>query len=403
MRILPLGTFGILLLVLTLPVDSLSTTDFPHAAIDPSACLLRVVRVELKGKSATGLVVENKGQEDRFLELPASLLGKDGNAYLNDTFASLACAWLAKEKKKNLVSFEGLRILAPISQPKNVVAVGLNYADHNKEVDKNQLVLFSKRTDISAATAPIIRPNGSLLDWEVELTVVIRKEITQSVKLTPTNYREYIAGFVVANDVSNRIPIIEDTEKGFSRGKTAHTFLPLGPYFVPSESLPISSKGIPELEMHLKVNGELKQKAKTTDMSNSLYDLLVKIMEQRSELWVDARGQSAKLLLDDKLVPGDIILTGTPGGTALQVPALGGKLGLGLRALTEVRNPKSIFIEKEYCSGRYLRDGDIVEAEIQFLGKQRNKVLESFSKEIPVRCRRKGEVESFLNTNKRST
>lgn len=113
---------------------------------------------------------------------------------------------LSQEKK----TFDALSLLAPISKPVKVVCQGLNYAEHREEAalhaSSKGNVMFSKDdSSITAAKSPIARPLDCVcLDYEVELGLIIKKDIHQAVNIDRTNLHEYVAGLVLANDMSPR-------------------------------------------------------------------------------------------------------------------------------------------------------------------------------------------------------
>lgn len=291
-------------------------------------------------------------------------------------------------------------LLPPIPQPKNIIAVGLNYAVHNEEVGVDSLVLFPKNTGLTSAFSKIERPDGSLLDWEVELGIVFRRNFGPEAKVTAENISDYIAGFTVLNDITDRVPIILDIERGFSRGKTYPGFLPTGPYFVPIENFSKEFQVNPAKELRLTVNDLEKQRENSGKMLHSILEIIPRIFANAQSDWIDAQGKQIKLLATKEIQAGDLVSSGTPGGTAIIAPGLGKKLGLGLKALARRQKPRWVFINEEYCSGKYLREGDIVSAEIAGLGKQVNQVEERFLKEKPIACDRQGQISEFLSSDK---
>lgn len=368
-------------------------------AADPlPPCRFALLRAKLSGQVVQGLAWPlNSDSADYILPFPESGPLSQASSPLAKTFSREVCQWLRDSRilpaPRRIFADE---LLPPLPNPINVIGVGLNYPEHQREVSLDELVVFPKRTNLSAAKSIIVRPNGALLDWEVELAIVVRQKIPPGTEINAKNLASYIAGFTVANDVTDRGPIIQDQKHSFTQAKTAPTFLPVGPFFVPIEQFQLSPKGIPDLVLKLTVNGARKQQARTGEMSNSVYTIIETILRERDSTWLDASGAKQKLLQGQSLEPGDLILTGTPGGTAIRAPAYAEKLNLGLLALTKLQDPKAIFFSREYCSGKYLRDGDIVQAAIDRLGAQENRVLEIFSQELPIRCDRKQEVARFL-------
>ncbi len=379
----------------------------PLASSASEACKFRLVRYsDGKGTPAWGMDITMKD------DIPKTVIHLDPEQgfdfqedtteiFLKESQQKICVAAGIAKKNPGLFSeqqtiLKPSQILPPLPQPKNILAVGMNYTDHNDEVDQSDTVYFSKNVAVTGPYADIIRPNGALLDWEVELGVILRKSIPRDTKITQKNISDYVAGFVLANDVTNRIPIIADTESGFSKGKTEATFLPVGPYFVYIESFSASRQVNPNLKMQTTINSKLKQRSNTNQMLNTLPKIIVEIFARHDQIWVDAKGQSAPLLKTPNLNAGDLILTGTPAGTAIQAPDLSAKLGLALGGLTKMMNPRDVFKQNEYCSGKYLRSGDIVSIEIERLGKQKNLVRGPYKSELAVDCRANGRKFSRL-------
>ena len=219
-----------------------------------------------------------------------------------------------------VVDAEGLRIGAPIARPGAVVCIGMNYAAHaaesGAEPPKQPIVFFKHPNTVVGPDDDVLVPRGSTkTDWEVELAVVIGKQ-ARYVE-TDEEALACIAGYAVANDVSERAFQIEQSGGQWSKGKCCETFNPLGPALVPAD------EGDPDnLDLKSWVNGEPRQDSNTRDMVFSVAALI--------------RDLSQYMVLS----PGDILNTGTPEGVAL--------------------------------SGRfpYLAPGDTMELEIQGLGRQ---------------------------------
>jgi len=221
-----------------------------------------------------------------------------------------------------------LRIGAPVAKPGAVLCIGQNYAAHAAEsgdVPPTIPILFFKHpnTVIGPYDEVIIPPGAEKVDWEVELAVIIGKRA--SYLSSPDEALDYVAGYTVSNDVSERAYQVEHSGGQWSKGKCCETFNPLGPALVPAEEV-----GNPqELRLRSAVNGETRQDSNTSDMIFSVAHIIWHL--------------SQYLVLD----PGDVINTGTPQGVALS-----GKFP-------------------------YLRQGDRMEMTIEKLGKQEQKLVSS--------------------------
>lgn len=188
------------------------------------------------------------------------------------------------------------RIGPCVKTPGQILAVGLNYRDHAQESNMkvpSEPVCFTKSVhSLSGPNDDIILPAGARkLDWEVEVGLVIG-ELTYQASVEQAGTA--IAGYFLANDVSEREWQLE-REGQWSKGKSAPTFCPIGPWVVPASDLPDAS----DLQLTLSVNGRMRQSARTSSM---IFDYAQIVSRLSSYM---------------ELHPGDIILTGTPDGVGL--------------------------------------------------------------------------------------
>jgi len=218
------------------------------------------------------------------------------------------------------------RIGACVARVPQMVCTGLNYVDHVKEAKVStptEPVLFLK--SISAINGPnddVMLPKGSKsTDWEVELGIVMG---TEAADVSESDALQHVAGYCVANDLSERDFQFRRGEPSPPKGKCADTFAPIGPYMVTADEVPDPQA----LDIFCEVSGTRMQNGSTRDMIFSCA-FLVSYMSRFVTLQ-----------------PGDIILTGTPAGT-----------GLG------------------HKPPRYLRPGDTLRLGITSLGEQRASVV----------------------------
>jgi 2-keto-4-pentenoate hydratase/2-oxohepta-3-ene-1,7-dioic acid hydratase in catechol pathway len=204
---------------------------------------------------------------------------------------------IAKQKLERLPLVRGKpRFGPPVANVRNFIAVGLNYADHAAESGMpvpSEPVLFNKAPScIVGPNDEIVLPNGSVkTDWEVELAVVIG---TRASNISERVALDYVAGFCVCNDVSERTWQLEGTGQ-WTKGKGCPTFGPLGPWLVTPDEV-----GDPQnLTMYLDVNGRRMQSGSTRTMVFSVAYLIAYI---------------SKFMI---LEPGDVVTTGTPPGVGL--------------------------------------------------------------------------------------
>ncbi|MGF3056230.1 fumarylacetoacetate hydrolase family protein [Microbacterium sp. YY-01] len=213
------------------------------------------------------------------------------------------------------------RIGAPIARPSAVICIGQNYAAHARESGAEPptvpiMFLKTPNTVVGPNDAVTI-PRGSVkTDWEVELGIVIGKRAAYLD--SPEEAANYIAGYTVANDVSERAFQMEVSGGQWSKGKIAFGFNPTGPWLVTPDEVDVTN-----LRLRSFVNGEPRQDSNTNDMIFSVNDIVHHLSQYVT------------------LEPGDLILTGTPQGVAF-----GGKFP-------------------------YLVAGDVVELDIEGLGSQR--------------------------------
>jgi len=214
-----------------------------------------------------------------------------------------------------------LRTGAPITRPGSIICIGMNYAAHaaesGAEPPRVPVVFLKPANTIAGPYDPApIPPGARKYDWEVELGIVIGRPAVYLA--SPQDAAGVIAGYTVANDLSERAYQIPGDAGQWTKGKSLPASTPVGPWLVPADELDPSALGI-----RSRINGQVRQDSKTSDM---LFDPAALVHHV-----------SQYMLLE----PGDLILTGTPEGVAL--------------------------------SGRfpYLADGDVAELEIDGLGTQR--------------------------------
>ena len=205
------------------------------------------------------------------------------------------------------------------------IAIGLNYSDHAKEagqpIPAEPIVFMKATTCINGPNDDVIQPkNSTRLDWEVELGVVIG---TQAKYVSEAEALNYVAGYCIVNDVSERSFQMATTQ--WDKGKGFDTAGPIGPYLVTTDEITDPQS----LDMWLDVNGKRMQSGNTRTMIFSVANIVSHVSHYMT------------------LLPGDIICTGTPPG-----------VGLGIK-------PSPVF----------LKPGDVMTLGIQNLGEQRQKVV----------------------------
>ena len=278
---------------------------------------MKLIRFGENGKEKTGVILDNKKYD-------TSAFGEDYTEQFFETDGLTRLAAFIKDAELPQVA-DDVRLGSPIARPSKIICIGLNYADHAHETNAPlppEPVLFMKAT--TAIVGPfddIVVPKNSVkTDWEVELAVVIGKKASY---VDEAGAMDYIAGYVLHNDVSEREFQLERNGT-WDKGKGCDTFAPLGPFLATADEI----EDPHNLNLWLKVNGEIMQNGTT---SNFIFNL-PQIISYTSQFMT--------------LLPGDIISTGTPAG-----------VGLGMKPPV------------------YLKPGDVVELGIDNLGESKQNVV----------------------------
>lgn len=238
-------------------------------------------------------------------------------------------AWLAEFSHTDLSTLsivpDDVRLGPPVPIPGKMICVGLNYADHAAEtgfeLPTEPLVFFKSPTALSGPADPIRLPKGAdELDWEVELAFVIGRA---TVGVTEEKALAAVTGFAVANDLTERN---WQFRRGghWSKAKSADTFAPLGPWLVTTDEM----THLERRRIWLRKNDVLRQDSSLSRMVFSVPQIIAHLSEFM------------------RLIPGDVILTGTPPGVAYNKPV-----------------------------PDYLRSGDLIRCGIEGLGEQRTEVM----------------------------
>ena len=227
---------------------------------------------------------------------------------------------------KSLKEIDSNNRIGPcVKNPGKFIAIGLNYSDHasesGMEIPKEPIIFQKASSSIIGPNDHVILPKESKkLDWEIELAFVVGKE---TINISETEAPEHILGYCIVNDISEREWQLE-RGGNWTKGKSADTFGPMGPYLVTKDEIP----DINNLSLKLKVNEKIMQKRNTDKMIfnvNFILSYLSKFMS---------------------LQPGDVVTTGTPPG-----------VGMGMKP--------QVFLKKK----------DIMHLTIDCLGEQKQEVV----------------------------
>lgn len=251
---------------------------------------MKLIRFGAEGQEKIGLQLENK-------RIDVSAFGEDYNEKFFETDGlDRLKEWLKTNGDNCPPVDNAVRLGSPIGRPSKLICVGLNYAKHAEETGAkipSEPVLFFKST--TAIVGPndnvIIPKNSEKTDWEVELAVVIGKRASY---VSKEDADDYIAGYVLHNDVSERAFQIEK-EGQWCKGKGCDTFAPLGPFMATKDEI----KDGNNLELWLDVNDERLQDSSTSDFIFNIQECVSYISQFMT------------------LLPGDVISTGTPFGVGL--------------------------------------------------------------------------------------
>ncbi len=283
---------------------------------------MKIARLIRDGKETYGLIKDDRvaTKDDIIYQtgIPIPLNIKD----------FLFEGWYDEVKDKiSGVSFndelEKFRLLAPISDPPKIICLTFNYPAHAKEqnlVSPKEPVIFIKpRTTLCGTDSDIMCPNFiKQLDYEIELAVIIGKTCKN---VDESRSKDYIFGYMVFNDVSARD--IQMRDKQFTRGKSFDTFAPCGPWITSADEVTNPQ----DLQLVTRINGQNRQDSSTKNMFIKIPSIISKLSNVMT------------------LEKGDIIVTGTPDGVALNNP-----------------------------STPFLKNGDKIEMEIEKLGRIQNTV-----------------------------
>jgi len=257
---------------------------------------------------------------------------------------------------------ETLKLVSPVTRPCRVVAQMTNFESHVKDagMDPASIPLTFFRKASASIIGPfddIIKPpHVRLLDYEVEIGFVIGRAIPVGTSVSGTNLADYIAGLVVTNDVSARDIQLPQTQ--FYEAKSYPTFTPVGPELVLLTADELNRFG--DLRLRLSVNGDERQNALVEG------DMLYRPLQALQSL-----------TQFQELAPGDLVLTGTPVGTALSAPPKPIQL---IGNLLPPAVKWKAFFKRQAANPKYLQHGDVVEASVATddgtidLGTQRNTV-----------------------------
>lgn len=291
-----------------------------HLTNGQSASSIKLFRFGSSGHEKPGVEYPDGRRVD------VSTFGSDYNeSFFETDGVNRLKSWLATHASQCPPVDKTVRLGSCVARPSKMVGIGLNYRDHAQEasmaIPKEPVIFLKATTSLSGPFDPIPLPaNSQKVDWEVEIAIVIGKKASLVSEQEAANY---IAGYALVNDVSERSYQLEGTGQ-WTKGKSFDGFGPLGPYFIPAAQLSDPQ----HVGLQLSVNGKVMQSSNTANMIFGINYLVSYISQYMT------------------LLPGDVIITGTPAG-----------VGLGHKPAV------------------YLKEGDEVVLNGDGLGTQRHKVV----------------------------
>lgn len=250
------------------------------------------------------------------------------------------------ERVGEIIDINDVELLSPITVPAKVLCQGANYRQHmiDSGMDpdaKTFNMFFTKSTaSITGPVGKIVKPyQVQLLDYEIELTLVLGKKTSGPVQVTAANLHEYVAGICIGNDISARD--IQIPQMQFHKGKSYRTFCPLGPVLclLDKNEMPY----LDELQLKLTVNGEVRQHDNTANLVFKPAETLTEYSQIQD------------------FEPGDVLMTGTPTGCALSLPA---PALVKISGLLPEAKKWALFMKAQQRRPQYLKVGDRVESTI---------------------------------------
>lgn len=307
---------------------------FTHNGESRIAALENRKLIDLHAAFKAKLTSEGKLRAAQIAEayIPKDMNGflQGGTESMNLVKDAIAYALTNKSEAKLIFEEDEVKIEAPVPSPGKIICVGHNYREHILEM-KRELppypVIFAKfaNTVVGPQDNIPFYPISEQLDYEAEFAFVIGKRARN---VSKANALEYVAGYTIANDVTYRD--IQRRTIQWLQGKTVEGSAPMGPWLITSDELTDPSG----LDIVLTVNGEKRQQSNTANLVFSVQYLVAFLSDLMT------------------LEPGDVILTGTPGGVGV------------------ARNPQA-----------FLKDGDIVRIEVDQVGVLENRVKQT--SEVP--------------------
>lgn len=253
----------------------------------------------------------------------------------------------AAESAGNAVPVDQITLLSPVTAPAKILCQGANYRQHmidsGMDPDAKPFNMF-----FTKSTASITDPHGTiitpervtLLDYEIELTLVLAKKTTGAIHVTRENLHDHVAGICIGNDISARD--VQIPQMQFHKGKSYRTFCPLGPVLCLLDADEMHY--LDQLQLSLSVNGDRRQHDTTANI----------VFKPAESLTEYSQIQDFE--------PGDVLMTGTPAGCALGLPS---PIAIRISSLLPEARKWQLFLKTQQRRRQYLKPGDLVESRIK--------------------------------------
>ncbi|OFZ37154.1 MAG: hypothetical protein A2504_00600 [Bdellovibrionales bacterium RIFOXYD12_FULL_39_22] len=242
-----------------------------------------------------------------------------------------------EQARASSIDFDIEQLIVPIPQPRQQIAVALNYEDHQSESHLSKMVFFPKLTKLTTWNTPVVHYGAgrSLLDYEVEWGFLLSRDIDSEEvkKITEDNIINYVAGVFLILDMTSREMQVRygslfDSYRGFAASKSLPSYAPVGQFFLRySDFLKLNLKKNDEFAIALQVNGEQRQGAKLSEIKHMPAELIKMAFERKimKKKFIMPDGSKVQAF-SGKLFKGDIFITGTPAGMRFVAPTSKTKL-----------------------------------------------------------------------------
>ncbi len=360
--------------------------DAPAMAnsIAPVEQALTLAQIESPSGLHTILVLKDSGAQAPGESVLGLNLSKLYDSTVDDPLAVVASVGQARIRQDLSANVSRLKnynredfVISPAIGTAHVAA-GTNYPAHGEEVGVDEVFLFPKFSTATPPLSSVAAAPGGLLDYEIELCARFDRDIA-----TPQDFAVAVKGVFLCGDYTDRATLMREIDtddvasgRGFTDAKSGDDRFPVGPFTV----IPNDWKTfLEDIRMTLTVNGETRQEAQGTDMIMKLDDIVLGSLEQGDELRWTLKGERIRLIEENRIRAGQVVLTGTPEGVVFRQPTSSFIFWNGLRWLLTFGflggNPLDYVIERFIQEARedakYLQPGDVIVMRASYLGEIR--------------------------------